>query len=44
MVAQYLAMLAAVGLERAVIVQPSVYGYDNRCTLDAVAKIGLDRG
>lgn len=40
---QYLAMLATVGLERAVIVQPSVYGYDNRCTLDAVETIGLDR-
>lgn len=43
LVPQYLAMLATVGLERAVIVQPSVYGYDNRCTLDAVATIGLDR-
>lgn len=42
-VPQYLAMLATVGLERAVIVQPSVYGYDNRCTLDAVEKIGPDR-
>jgi predicted TIM-barrel fold metal-dependent hydrolase len=43
LVPQYLAMLATVGLERAVIVQPSVYGYDNRCTLDAVRTIGLDR-
>ena len=42
-VPHYLTMLAAVGLERAVIVQPSVYGYDNRCTLDAVEQIGLDR-
>lgn len=42
-VPQYLAMLATIGLERAVIVQPSVYGYDNRCTLDAVEKIGPDR-
>jgi predicted TIM-barrel fold metal-dependent hydrolase len=40
---QYLAMLETVGLDRAVIVQPSVYGYDNRCTLEAVAQIGLDR-
>jgi predicted TIM-barrel fold metal-dependent hydrolase len=24
------------GLERAVIIQPSVYGFDNRCTLDAL--------
>lgn len=43
LVPQYLAMLATVGLERAVIVQPSVYGYDNRCTLDAVEMIGLNR-
>ena len=43
LVPQYLAMLATVGLERAVIVQPSVYGYDNRCTLDAVETIGSDR-
>jgi predicted TIM-barrel fold metal-dependent hydrolase len=42
-VRQYLAMLATTGLHRAVIVQPSVYGQDNRCTLDAVADIGLDR-
>lgn len=42
-VPQYLAMLETVGLERAVIVQPSVYGHDNRCTLDAVAAIGLSR-
>ncbi len=43
MVPHYLAMLDTVGLARAVIVQPSVYGEDNRCTLDAVAAIGLDR-
>src|SRR5690606_39633711 len=42
-VPQYLATLQTVGLERAVIVQTSVYGRDNRCTLDAVATIGLDR-
>ena len=42
-VSHYLAMAATVGLERVVIVQPSVYGYDNRCTLDAVEQIGLDR-
>ena len=43
LVPQYLAMLATVGLERTVIVQPSVYGHDNRCTLDAVEAIGLHR-
>ena len=42
-VPQYLAMLAALGVERAVIVQPSVYGSDNRRTADAVREIGLDR-
>jgi predicted TIM-barrel fold metal-dependent hydrolase len=30
-------MLSALGMDRAVIVQPSVYGTDNRCTHDAVA-------
>lgn len=40
---QYLAMLATLGFERAVIVQPSVYGYDNRCILDAVEQMGLER-
>ncbi len=42
-VSQYLAMLATLGFERSVIVQPSVYGQDNRCTLDAVGTIGLHR-
>lgn len=28
------------GLERVVVVQPSVYGTDNRCTLDAIAQLG----
>ena len=28
------------GLERAVIVQPAAYGFDNSCTLDAVAQLG----
>ncbi|ESR27244.1 hypothetical protein N177_0223 [Lutibaculum baratangense AMV1] len=33
---QYRSMLATLGIERAVIVQPSVYGTDNRATIDAV--------
>jgi predicted TIM-barrel fold metal-dependent hydrolase len=45
-------MLAALGLERAVIVQPSFYGTDNSRTLDAIAEsrgewrgvAGLDAG
>jgi predicted TIM-barrel fold metal-dependent hydrolase len=31
-------MLARLGFERAVLVQPSAYGADNRCILDAVAR------
>jgi predicted TIM-barrel fold metal-dependent hydrolase len=36
----YRHMLAALGFERGVIVQPSVYGTDNRCTRDAVVASG----
>jgi len=36
----YRALMAGLGLERAVIVQPSVYATDNRCTLDAIARLG----
>jgi len=36
----YRRMLAALGFERGVIVQPSVYGTDNRCTRDAVVASG----
>lgn len=32
----YLSMLGATGMERGVLVQPSVYGVDNRLVLDAV--------
>jgi predicted TIM-barrel fold metal-dependent hydrolase len=41
----YRRMLRALGFERGVIVQPSVYGTDNRCTCDAVvASRGRWRG
>jgi predicted TIM-barrel fold metal-dependent hydrolase len=40
---QYLAMLATLGVERMVIVQPSFYGFDNSCTLAAIAAFGLNR-
>jgi 2-pyrone-4,6-dicarboxylate lactonase len=36
----YLKMAAVIGVERAVVVQPSVHGLDNSATLDAVAKSG----
>ncbi len=41
--ADYLAMLEALGISRMVIVQPSVYGFDNRCTVEAVQAFGTDR-
>jgi predicted TIM-barrel fold metal-dependent hydrolase len=31
---------AALGMQRAVLVQPSVYGTDNRCLLDALKQLG----
>jgi predicted TIM-barrel fold metal-dependent hydrolase len=43
LIAQYLAMLDAIGVHRTVIVQPSIYGTENAVTLDAVEAIGPDR-
>lgn len=42
-VADYLAMLNALGVQRTVVVQVSVYGSDNRRTASAVMELGLDR-
>ncbi len=39
-VAEYRQVQQALGLSRAVIVQPTAYGFDNRCTLDALAQLG----
>jgi len=39
----YETMLARLGMERGVIVQPSLYGSDNTCTLRAIRTMGLDR-
>jgi D-galactarolactone isomerase len=39
-VADYLAMRQRIGVDRTVVVQPSAYGLDNTCTLDAIAEIG----
>ncbi len=36
----YLKLRETLGIERTVIVQPSTYGTDNRCTLEAMAKLG----
>jgi predicted TIM-barrel fold metal-dependent hydrolase len=38
--AHYLRLMPALGLDRFVIVQPSFYGTDNSCLLDALAKAG----
>lgn len=40
---QYRSMLDMLGIDRMVVVQPSVYGSDNSCTLDAIATLGIDR-
>jgi predicted TIM-barrel fold metal-dependent hydrolase len=39
----YIKMMERTGIARAVIVQPSLYGTDNRCTLDAIQAIGPAR-
>jgi D-galactarolactone isomerase len=38
--ADYRAVQRLLGLSRAVIVQPNGYGFDNACTLDALAQLG----
>jgi D-galactarolactone isomerase len=40
LVPTYLALRKRLGIERNVVVQPSSYGTDNRCTLEAMATIG----
>jgi predicted TIM-barrel fold metal-dependent hydrolase len=40
LVPQYRAMIDMLGIERMVVVHPSVYGTDNRCSLDAMAELG----
>lgn len=39
----YETMLKRLGFERCVIVQPSLYSTDNRCTLDAIEYFGQDK-
>jgi D-galactarolactone isomerase len=41
-VSAYREVQRRLGLERVVVVQPTAYGRDNRCTLDAIAQIGPD--
>jgi predicted TIM-barrel fold metal-dependent hydrolase len=42
-VAEYLELAGVLGVQRMVVVQPSFYGFDNRCTAAAIAELGLDR-
>jgi len=42
-VADYRRLQQWIGTERVVIVQPNAYGDDNRCTMDAVAALGVDK-
>ena len=39
-VADYLKLCGRLGIERSVVVQPSGYGTDNSCTLEAIAAMG----
>ena len=41
-VAVYREMCRRLGIERTVVVQPTTYGRDNRCTLDAIAALGAN--
>lgn len=43
-VADYKLLQKKLGITRAVVVQPSTYGTDNSCTLDAIAQLGDARG
>ena len=38
--ADYMRVRERLGLERVIVVQPTAYGTDNRCTLDAIRKLG----
>jgi D-galactarolactone isomerase len=40
LVPDYLTLRARLGIDRNVVVQPTAYGKDNRCTLEAIAAIG----
>lgn len=40
LVPEYLSLRKRLGIERTVVVQPTAYGTDNSCTLDAMAELG----
>ena len=39
-VSSYREVMESLGIDRVIVVQPSAYGKDNRCTLDAMAELG----
>jgi D-galactarolactone isomerase len=41
-VSEYRKVQRSLGLQRVVVVQPSAYGFDNSCTMEAVASFGAD--
>lgn len=43
LVPRYLRVAEALGIERMVVVQASIYGTDNAVTLDAISQFGVDR-
>src|SRR5688572_17737127 len=40
-VAEYRKVQARLGIARTVVVQPTTYGKDNRCTIDSIAALGI---
>lgn len=40
-VAEYRKVQARLGITRTVVVQPTTYGKDNRCTIDSIAALGI---
>src|ERR1700681_534310 len=41
-VSEYRAVQRDLGWSRAIVVQPTGYGFDNRCTLEAIAQLGAE--
>ena len=39
-VGKYREVMKSLGIDRVVVVQPSAYGKDNRCTVDAITELG----
>jgi D-galactarolactone isomerase len=41
-VSEYRKVQRDLGISQAIVVQPTAYGFDNRCTLEAIAQLGPD--